>query len=118
MLRLLINWYHTDFGMVGNITIFNTVANNFVGEWLIKVDNNTMQHRPKGLDKVLPPICEDKAIMNDVETMVNNYMAGYNHESTVHKWIKPAEPKVEDKCRYCGNAFDSKFTQHVTCGME
>jgi hypothetical protein len=109
--------------MVGNITIFNTVANDFVGEWIIELDNDAIKHRPKGVDKVLPPICQDEAIMNDVETMVHNYMAGYNHQSTVHKWVKPVEEKkdlniVDDNtCPYCGNSFDSKYTNHSVCGM-
>lgn len=113
MLRLLINWYHTEYGMVGNITVFNSTANEFVGEWLIELDNDNIKYVPKGIDKTLPPICQHESVMSEVETMVKNYMAGYNHNTEV--WMKPIDEK---KCPYCGNSFYSKQHKHTTCGLE
>jgi hypothetical protein len=105
--------------MIGNVTVYNSVANEFVGEWIIELDNDNIKHVPKGIDKTLPPICQHEEIMTEVETMVKNYMAGFHQEHEVHKWLKPiTTPTSIKKCPHCGNSFYSKQHKHTTCGLD
>lgn len=73
--------------MIGNVEVYDTTKNEYLGEWEIVVTPTTIKSGSKQKGQPLPPICQDRKLMKTVETMINNYMDGFRRNQTTHKWL-------------------------------
>lgn len=94
MIRIMIKWFHLDFGMRGNISVFDTKKNVFLAEWDVEIETPAIiKYRPKIPNHHLPPICQDEDLMNDVENMIRHYLDGFNQKTSIYQWLQKGGKK-------------------------
>lgn len=88
-----IKWFHhLDIGLRGSVTITESSINEIMAEWNISIsENGDIHHSPKN-GRMLPPLCQHRYVMDEVESMVKIYLDGFNRNETCNKWIIPIDP--------------------------
>jgi len=83
-----IKWFTLETSeMVGVVQLYDNAKNEYLGEWNVYVDENTIRHRAKNPNDNLPPICQIESVMKDVENMIHIYMDGYARRDSIHQWL-------------------------------
>ena len=91
MIRILIKWFEVDFPdieLMGIATV--SKDNDFYGQWVVTIQDGTILHKTSSVfdKRFLPPICERKDVMEEVENLAKAYYAGIHKLETVHKWME------------------------------
>lgn len=97
MYRISIKWMTDETSkMLGIVQVHE--MNDYLGEWLVEVDEYTTHHKPlNNSHKHLPPICQNRKLMRQVEEVVHIYMDGFRRSENTGKWLdkKPTIPEGE-----------------------
>lgn len=91
MTRIMITWFDiiNSNDLDGVVSVVDSKNSEILGEWRIEVNPRSITYKPNNLNhKHLPPVCENKDIMERVDSMAKMYHAGLTKKENIYTWIE------------------------------
>jgi hypothetical protein len=91
MTRIMITWFDiiNNNDLDGVVSVVDSKRSGILGEWRIEVTPTSITHKPNNLNhKMLPPVCDNKDIMERVGSMAKTYHAGLTKKENIYTWIE------------------------------
>jgi len=90
----MIKWFDiidSNNDLDGVVSVMDSKRGEIIAEWRIEVNRHSITHKPNNpVDKYLylPPICENKNIIERVDSMAKMYHAGLTKKENIYTWIE------------------------------